>query len=459
VATRVGKARTDVDRDGQLELFDGGLDRPPPIGGDQQECRNGDVETFAAEIAHPSERTGIRRHTGADRAVLRALEEALADTREAGDDRPALVVLASCLGVVGAPSTSLPAHGVSLRQAGDDWLRRLETQQKSESTLVGYRVAIDDLLDWSETNRRDILTETAIVDYLHSYQERAQPAEASYYRRFVLLRKFLRWVCRRDGVPDPFLDLDAPPKPRQERDWLTPEEFRRLLDAAGRPERNLPGLAERDRLVLLALVTTGLRRSELCALEWRDIELGGREPSLLVRCGKGSKSRRQPVPASLARELRRLRTARQPEPTDPVFCGLEGGRLQETILADVIRRAAKRAGIEKHVTAHTLRHTAATWLRQELGDTRLVAEYLGHADLSTVARYAHVDRKELFTAASRLEELAVAGEEPAASVDVQSVGEPAPRLSPAPGDGTEDTSMGSVRPRRRRRRRRRRRSR
>jgi site-specific recombinase XerD len=270
--------------------------------------------------------------------------------------------------------------------------RRLETQQKSESTLVGYRVAIDDLLDWSETNGCDVLAETAIVDYLHSYQERAQPAEASYYRRFVLLRKFVRWVCRRDGVPDPFLDLDAPPEPRQERDWLTPEEFRHLLDAAGRPERNLPGLAERDRLVLLALVTTGLRRSEVCALEWLDLELGGREPSLLVRRGKGSKSRRQPLPASLARELRRLRARRQTEPADPVFCGLAGGRLQETILADIIRRAAKRAGIEKHVTAHTLRHTAATWLRQELGDTRLVAEYLGHADLSNtqdVSRFAY----------------------------------------------------------------------
>ena len=56
----------------------------------------------------------------------------------------------------------------------------------------------------------------------------------------------------------------------------------------------------------------------------------------------------------------------------------------------------------KRVTAHTLRHTAATWLRQELGDARLVAEYLGHADLSTVARYAHVERDELFAAAKRL---------------------------------------------------------
>ncbi|HXG59360.1 MAG TPA: tyrosine-type recombinase/integrase, partial [Thermoanaerobaculia bacterium] len=238
-------------------------------------------------------------------------------------------------------------------------MQRLEVQQKSESTRVGYRVAIDDLLDWSETNDRDVLEEAAIVDYLRSYRQRASPAASTYYRRFVLLRRFLRWACRRQGLTDPFHDLEAPPKPRQESDWLTPEEFRRLLDAAGRPQRNLPGLAERDQLVLLTLVLTGLRRSELCALDWRDLELDGRKPSLLVRSGKRGKSRRQPIPTSLARQLQRLANVHYPEPTDPVFCGLQGGRLQETILADIIGRAAKRAGLGKHVTAHTLRHTAA----------------------------------------------------------------------------------------------------
>ncbi len=191
------------------------------------------------------------------------------------------------------------------------------------------------------------------------------------------------------------------------------------------------------------------------ALEWRDVELDGRKRSLLVRHGKGDKSRSQPIPARLARKLRELRDTRQPKPTDPVFCGLAGGRLQETILADIIRRAATRAGIEKHVTAHTLRHTAATWLRQELGDTRLVAEYLGHADLSTVARYAHVDRQELFTAAERLEQLAVPGEESAGPVDVQSAGAARPDQSPASND-SDDASTKSEQPRRRRRRRRRR---
>jgi len=383
----------------------------------------------------------------ADQAASAALEAALVDARASDDDRPPLVVIASCLGQLNGSAASTPpdsCDGTALRQARDEWLRRLETSQKSESAQVAYRVAIDDLLDWSEPRRRSVLDEATIVDYLTAYRQRAHPAPATYYRRFLVLRRFLRWVCRRVGALDPFRDLDPPPKPRQERDWLTREEFRRLLDAAGKPERNLPGLAERDQLVLVALVTTGLRRSELCALEWRDLELDGRKRTLLVRHGKGDKSRSQPIPARLASELLTLRDARQPRPTDPVFCGLNGARLQETILADIIRRATARAGIEKHVTAHTLRHTAATWLRQERGDTRLVAEYLGHADLSTVARYAHVDREELHDAAGRLEQLATPE-------------------APPPQDATPERQSGDPpasttdRPHRRRRRRRRRR--
>ncbi len=68
----------------------------------------------------------------------------------------------------------------------------------------------------------------------------------------------------------------------------------------------------------------------------------------------------------------------------------------------MIRRTARGAGLSKHVTAHTLRHTAATWLRQATGDTRLVAEYLGHADLSTVNRYVHLASEEIHAAVQTL---------------------------------------------------------
>jgi integrase len=146
-------------------------------------------------------------------------------------------------------------------------------------------------------------------------------------------------------------------------------------------------MIERDRLVLVTLVATGLRRSELIALDWGELDLDGLRPSLLVRAGKGGRPRRQPLAPGLAAELRRARaTAPAHDASAPLFTGLAGGRLQPTILAGIVHRAADRSEIDKHVTAHTLRHTAATWLRQHSGDARLVAEYLGHADLSTVSR-------------------------------------------------------------------------
>lgn len=342
--------------------------------------------------------------TPADRLALGAMEAALAQAREGNDGRPALEVLAGSLvelGVRAAPAAR-SAHLVARDR--DAWLRRLRSAERSASTISAYRIAIDDLLAWAEHEQRtaDPFDEQAIVDYLEDYRRRRSPAPATYYRRFVLLRRFMAWLSRRQGTPDPFLDLQAPRKPQQEREWLTHEEFARLLQAAGSPQRRRAGIVERDRLVLLALVLTGLRRSELIAVRWRDVNLDAPRPSLLVARGKGGKPRRQPLPTQLAAELKPLSRERPRSPEEPVFCGLGGGRLQATTLARIISRSAARAGIFKHVTAHTLRHTAATWLLQATGDTRLVAEYLGHADLSTVSRYTHVAHEELHTAVQTL---------------------------------------------------------
>jgi len=342
--------------------------------------------------------------SGADRAAVAALETALAEARRACDERPPFLVLASAMTDLGvAPAPPRPSADLVAR-GRDEWLRRLRSGGRSESALRAYRNAIDDLLTWAEREgrARELFEERAIVDYLDDYQRRLAPAPATYHRRFLVLRRFMRWVSRREGVPDPFLDLDAPPKPRQESDWLTPEEFQRMLAAAAQPQRQHTGIVERDQLVLVALVTTGLRRSELIALDWRDLVLDDPQPSLLVRRGKGGNPRRQALAPQLADELRRLRDQREAAPNDPVFCGLAGGRLQPKVLAAIVKRAAERAGLEKRVTAHTLRHTAASWLRKATGDARLVAEYLGHADLTTVSRYAHVARDELHTAATTL---------------------------------------------------------
>jgi integrase/recombinase XerC len=326
--------------------------------------------------------------------------------RVAGDRRPSFELLAACLADLSGQRSAAGQPAPSLPRDRDEWLLRLESARRSASAVTGYRVALDDLIGWVERTGGDPFQEQVMVAYLADYLARRCPAPATYYRHFVLVRAFVRWVTRRYGLIDPFLDLDAPPKPRQQRDWLTHDEFARMLAAAGQPRRNLPGLAARDRLVLLALVVTGLRRSELCAVRFGDLRLDGDSPSLLVRHGKGDRPRRQALAPALAAEIAALRDVRGAGPDAPVFCGLKGGPLQTTILADIIRRCALRAGIEKHVTAHTLRHTGATWLREETADARLVAEYLGHADLSTVSRYTHVTEPELRRAAATIERIA-----------------------------------------------------
>ncbi len=340
----------------------------------------------------------------ADRLALGALEAALCEARHADDGRPALEVIAGSLLELGVRAAPSARSGRLIARERDAWLRRLQSSRRSQSTVNAYRIAIDELLAWAAREQRtvELFDEQAMVDHLDDYRRRLHPAPATYHRRFLLLRAFMRWVSHRNGMPDPFLELQAPPKPRQESDWLTRAEFAALLDGAGHPARCHPGLVERDQLVLLTLAMTGLRRSELIGLDWGDVTLDGPRPSLLVRRGKGGRPRRQPLPRELARRLSRWRSEREASASDPVFCGLGGARLQPTILAGIIHRSATRAGIDKHVTAHTLRHTAATWLRQATGDTRLVAEYLGHADLSTVSRYAHVAEEELHLAASVL---------------------------------------------------------
>lgn len=340
------------------------------------------------------------RFAAADCLALGALEATLVQARESRDERPALEVLAGCLLELGVRAVPSSRSARLIARDRDAWLRRLQSAQRTQSTIDAYRIAIDDLLIWASEKQRsaDLFDEQTIVDYLADYRRARTPAAATYYRRFVLLRRFMAWLARRHGTPDPFLELQAPQKPCQERDWLTREEFTKLLAAASRPARQRPGIVRRDRLVLLTLVLTGVRRAELIDITWADLDLNSPQPSLLVKRGKGGKPRRQPLPSQLVAELKLWRGERNPTPQQHAFCGLAGGRLQPNVLADIIRRCTVRAGLEKHVTAHTLRHTAATWLRQATGDTRLVAEYLGHADLSTVSRYAHVTTHEMHTA-------------------------------------------------------------
>jgi integrase len=214
--------------------------------------------------------------SASDALAISALEAALMRPRESKDGRSALEVLAGSLVELGVRAIPTGSQRLTSRDR-DTWLRRLASVGRSQSTISAYRIPIDDFRAWADRADRSggPFEESAIVDYLDDYRRRCAPAPATYHRRFLLLRCFIQWFSRRNGTPDPFLDLEAPAKVRQQRDWLTCEEFAAVLACAAKPLRRRPGLAERDRLVLLGLVLTGLRRSELIAVHWRDLDLDG----------------------------------------------------------------------------------------------------------------------------------------------------------------------------------------
>ncbi len=334
--------------------------------------------------------------TPTDRLVLDTRQ----DARDACDQRPALEVLAGSLATQQAQGIASERAARMLIGEQDAWLCQLQHAQRAHSTIRAYRAAIDDMLAWAQRERRagELFERQTIVDHLADYKQRRQPAPATLLQRFVLLRTFMRWVSRRQGTANPFLELPRPPDPRRrERDWLTRQELAQLLAGTDRPLRDLPGLAARDRLVLMTLVLTGISPKEMIAVR-PDIKLDGPCPSMLVCSGKRTRHRRMPLPSQLAADLQRWRERRDPMLTGPVFCGLYGGRLRAEKLERIITRVASQAGLEKHLNTHTLPYSVVKWLKSAGGEAWLIAEYLGRSSI----HYPGVIAEDLREAIQRL---------------------------------------------------------
>ena len=141
---------------------------------------------------------------------------------------------------------------------------------------------------------------------------------------------------------------------------------------------------ERNRLMLQLMMDTGLRLAEACALLWRDIDLT--TGKLMVRQGKGAKDRTLWVGEG---DLKSLRNWRERQAKDVVgspnhvFTTMAGNPISGRYVQQMVKRYAAKAGIEKDVHPHTLRHTFATDLYRETTNIRLTQKPLGHANLST----------------------------------------------------------------------------
>lgn len=144
----------------------------------------------------------------------------------------------------------------------------------------------------------------------------------------------------------------------------------------------------RNRALIAVMWRSGLRISESLALELRDLDLEA--GTLRVRHGKGDRSRTvgvdEQTAALLARWLDRRRSL-GPGARAPVFCTLRGGRLDSSYVRRLLPRLARRAGIDRRVHAHGLRHTYAAELARERTPINIIRDALGHTSLAVTDRY------------------------------------------------------------------------
>lgn len=145
----------------------------------------------------------------------------------------------------------------------------------------------------------------------------------------------------------------------------------------------------RDRAIVVLLLHTGLRLSELVALDVGDVRTSARKGVVIVRSGKGDAYREVPLNTSARAVVDAWRTQRAkttPERQAALFVGRGGGRLTPRAVDLVVRKIARAAGLE--VSAHVLRHTCITKLVRRGSDVVLVAELAGHRRLETTRRYS-----------------------------------------------------------------------
>jgi integrase/recombinase XerD len=219
-------------------------------------------------------------------------------------------------------------------------------------------------------------------------------APASIRRNVSAARTYFRFLLA-DGhvVRDPTERLETPKRWRTLPEVLTVTEIKALLEA---PTVDDP-LYFRDRALLELAYGAGLRVSEWIGIGSRDVLF---DEGLVRVFGKGAKERLVPIGrtaigalAIYHRELRpRLERGKG---RGALFLNARGEPLSRMGAWKILKRYVERAGLTKHVSPHTLRHSFATHLLEGGADLRAVQEMLGHADISTTQIYTHVDREYL----------------------------------------------------------------
>jgi site-specific recombinase XerD len=285
-----------------------------------------------------------------------------------------------------------------------DFLEYLEVERgRSERTIRNYDFYLRRFVDWAKHPAPEKITD----DLVHTFRlwlnrsvagrEGKTLKKSTQNYHLIALRSFLKYLARKDIASLAPEKIELAKQEMRQVEFLEADELDRLLVQPMKVSEGLVAL--RDRAILELLFSTGMRVSELSKLKIEHVNLNRDE--FTVR-GKGGKLRAVFL-SSTAKEALKTYLGKRRDPSPFLFVGhdrAKSGRGKSTGLTPrsiqrLVERYAKAAGITKHITPHTLRHTFATDLLLGGADIRSVQSLLGHASITTTQIYTHITNKQM----------------------------------------------------------------
>ena len=282
-----------------------------------------------------------------------------------------------------------------MTQLLQDLRAELVRRDYAPSTIRSYIQIVEAFRQHSRA-RLDRLTPAQLRRYHLYLLEERRLAVGTVVTQICALRFFCRYVLKRRDVRE---DLPYPKQRLRLPVVLSPDEVQRLIGSA----KNLY-----HRTLLMTLYGAGLRRSEACQLKVRDID--SQRMVLRVEQGKGGRDREIPLSPTLLAALRQY--YRWMRPKTYLFPGTRHGwradaPITSKVIWEAVHLAARKAGIDKRVTPHTLRHTYATHLLEAGADLRTIQLLLGHVKLEHTVIYLHLSQRHLQAVANPLDAMAI----------------------------------------------------
>ena len=267
------------------------------------------------------------------------------------------------------------------------------TTGASKNTLSAYRSDLKIFSKWLNNNSLIDVDKKQIQDYF-SYRKDSNISASTQSRMLTCLHSFYQFLSHKKNLKiDQTEQLDYPKLEKKLPIFLNVQEVERLLEAPN--SKSLFG--QRDRAMLELLYSCGLRVSELINLSYHNINL---KDEFIRIHGKGNKERLLPMGEIAIDYLTKYELNSRPAllkngQSDSYFLSNRGKAMSRQNFFYIIKDYASKAGIDKPLSPHSLRHAFATHLVQKGADLRSVQLMLGHSDISSTQLYTHIQNAQL----------------------------------------------------------------